>query len=750
MTHLPALRFLCAAAGGVLIGWTFAFAYWPLLWICISLFLLTSTTFLLGLATKKSVWENLTALFTALLSVAAMALYANFRIYFVPENAVLAHASGAPVVLCGTVETPPAIKGNRAQWTLAAEKIVRFSRGAASQPFTADVVSAETLAVSGKVRVRLSAASALQLNLNIADRVWLTGTLALPNAAENRGEFDYRAFLAQKEIYAVMKCFGEWNIEPAGKRPEDFYERKVTKPLYTYISRTITALIPKGDEQSFIKGLLLGDRSGISDEVALAFQKTGTTHVLAISGLHIVLLVMILSGMLMRLKTSRAGKWLAFVLTSVILITYSSLTGNSPPIFRAVIMAEIFLLAEVIERKTEPINTLAFAAIVMLVLHPSDLFDGSFLLTFGAVAALILFQSPLQSLVSLPKTNIFFRTLQAVWNSLAVTIAASIGAAPFISYYFGSLAMLGTLANVPIVLLTNWTVYAMTPALLLYAVSPSLAEYYSICAFWMIRLSIALAKWFSEVPFANVPLRITPLVMLIFYSAIAFAFSIRTRYAAALCAVMLFLINILIWTDVWQLWIAPQTPKQIVVASRVGRGTAVFVKTGSENLLIDAGTSRSQQSRITAQLQLFEASPLTAAAAWRSRDSIIANISAPVRMFAADSVLKLKTLIVYRPTPYLLKVCSKTRSIIFAARLNDVQQTQFFRADVLVLRLRKFTIAERIKLQAWLNYAKPRCCIAEIDGFMKTTERHFFYRFAATEPRLALAAQSGQLTVPLE
>ena len=188
--------------------------------------------------------------------------------------------------------------------------------------------------------------------------------------------------------------------------------RSVPVGLEGWISparRSVASLIddvsPPG-AAGILKALLLGDRRSVSDGGRKDFQRTGIGHLLAISGLHVGLLATVVffifsrffgyfPGLLRRARTKKAAAIPAFLAV----LGYGLLAGMSPSTQRAVIMASVFLAAFIMERPQDTLNSVAVAALAILVVQPPALFAVSFQLSFAAITAIIL------GLSLMPKTD---------------------------------------------------------------------------------------------------------------------------------------------------------------------------------------------------------------------------------------------------------------------------------------------------------------------------------------------------------
>ena len=142
-----------------------------------------------------------------------------------------------------------------------------------------------------------------------------------------------------------------------------------------------------GTQAALAQGMLLGIRSNIPDDLKTAFSITGTTHILAISGLNIGIVagIMLSFGLLLFGRRHYIYIWLALGVIWV----YAVLTGLEAPVVRSVIMASIFLSAELLGRQRNAITALTFAAAVMTACDPQVILTASFQMSFSAMCGLV-------------------------------------------------------------------------------------------------------------------------------------------------------------------------------------------------------------------------------------------------------------------------------------------------------------------------------------------------------------------------
>jgi len=722
----PSLYALLIVTLGIYIGSRLSACLHILLPLAFAMLLLTLLLHALATLKKNNHFRAVELCLVLLLLCSAFCAYSNLKTKYVSQRDVVRYVNQR-VWLKGIVATKVAEKNHSAQWTLNAEQLV---------------LNGDTTQVSGNVRIRLY--GDLKTTLKIGDEIWINGVLKLPPKAMNTGEFDYRQFLQERDIFSLLSVQNDSLIQKTGIIKLAFYERNITIPIAERLSQTIETLIPNGDEQQFVKGLILGERSDLSDEVKWAFQRTGTIHVLVISGLHVGLLVLLLDLIFKRLKTTRTGKWIAFGLATVILVFYSHITGNSPPVVRAVIMALIFELSRVIERKAYPLNTLAFCLVVIFTLDPRAVFSASVHLTTGAVAAIVLIYPRLSELVTVETQTKWLKPIVAlakyVWESLALTLSASMGVSPLIAYYFGTTAFLGILANVPVVLLTSLAVYAAVPMLIFDLISQTLATLYAVSVFYFVHWAIVFAKWFSKLPMASVTIQPTIPVLLAFYLTVISILQLnnpKTRAKWAITALVA--INLAIWIPIFQ----PKENAPKFIFNALYSGTSIIINASGETVLIDAGAKRSDWLRIERQLQIFGLTP-TAFVQFSSSDSVAQSVPIEKKFNRTESMKGIGTVLI-RPSVEHCKIYTKQASIVCTQNLKGVSENECFKADIIFLKLLRFREEEREKLKQWIELAEPKLVVAELSPFMRKVERKFFYRFAKTELRIKTAERDGQI-----
>lgn len=308
------------------------------------------------------------------------------------------------------------------------------------------LLSEPSQTVSAKFLIRFQELIPLRYGKHLT----LTGVLRQPDTQRNPGGFDYRAYLARQDVSGIIYHQGLLHIgEQSGFPPLRWIEalRLRTERIIDDIYSGLQTFSTNEDSlhAQLLKGILLGKRGDVPSETLDTFRNSGTFHVLAVSGLHVGLVAMFCYLGLSVFR--RIPKKVVSLLTIVVILIYACLVGFRPSVFRASLMAILYLFATIIDRDADIYNMLGVAALVLLFLNPMQLWDVGFQLSFVAVASIVYFvpkmEKPLQRLWSSDKSDdgnmlIKFKNTTIKWLVLSylVTFAAQLGTGPLIAFHF--------------------------------------------------------------------------------------------------------------------------------------------------------------------------------------------------------------------------------------------------------------------------------------------------------------------------
>lgn len=242
-----------------------------------------------------------------------------------------------------------------------------------------------------------------------------------------------------------------------------------------------------GSVYAVVAAMTLGDKSQLTNELRKTYAITGASHILALSGLHLGIIYTLLSLLL-----SRRRWWIVSQVVIIVCIwLYVFLVGMTVSVVRSAVMITVYALLSLGHRDKMSVNTLAFAAIVMLLFNPLSLFDVGFQLSFLAVLAILLFYPLFEGVWPQPFL-MDHRVFKWLWTMLSVSCAAQIGVAPLIVYYFGRFSCFFLLTNLLVVPAATLILYLSLVVLLI----PSLAY----LLIYMVDTQNHLLTWVATLP----------------------------------------------------------------------------------------------------------------------------------------------------------------------------------------------------------------------------------------------------------
>jgi competence protein ComEC len=444
-----------------------------------------------------------------------------------PANHVSRFVDSGPWRIVGVVDGRPLEFESRSQFVLRVERLESGDDGHA---------------VSGRLRVTVSGET---IDFAPGDRIALHGRIAPIRNFNNPGGSDVKRRLAFQEILGSAFAAGE-GVSLLDHQARDGILERIDRLRSEIAARIDQA--GSGPETAVLKALVMGDATGIAADVRRAFARTGTSHILAISGLHITIVATIAFGcfrwllswvpVALRHAWTRKG---AAVLTLMPITLYALVAGFSPSTQRALLMVAVFLLAFLADRDTDLLNTLALAALSILCVQPAALFSISFQLSFAAVLAIVYAFERLEAVRSaagsVPVDDRSARVRRGLAAFLGVSLIATWGTLPIGLYYFNMVPLIGVAANCIAVPLMGYLVVAvgLTGTVLAAVSTPAALASYQIAGF-VLSKSIALIQWMAEFPYAAVR-AVTPsgIEMVLFYLTSWAAFHLVTgrRRAAA-------------------------------------------------------------------------------------------------------------------------------------------------------------------------------------------------------------------------
>lgn len=401
----------------------------------------------------------------------------------------------------------------------------------------------------------------------------------------NPGGFDSQGYYTRSGISFLFKCSdtAPVRLTTMGKSRTSLglAAARTRRKLYNIFTTAIG-----GNEAGLIAAVLLGQRGGMGRAMSDRFADAGVIHILAVSGLHVGILWFVLITVL---RTIRVPQKTGVVLSCLLLVFYCFITSLRSPVERATIMFICFSLTSLMEREIDSFNAVCVAALVILILAPSCIFDAGFQLSFACTVSIVRLYGPATSLfpgLFSVKTNALLR-----WalGATFVSLCAQLGSIPLAMYHFNRLPWAALIANLVVVPLAGVDIWlGLTVAAFGCLKGPLLGL--AASANWLsLKLTLASVDFFSSVRFFSFrTVRPPVLALAIWYLLLFLLPELKKSRRARIASFLIILVgaNCFLWDC------ALKKPRARLSASflDVGQGDCCFLETDTgERALIDAG-----------------------------------------------------------------------------------------------------------------------------------------------------------------
>ncbi|MBK5192186.1 MAG: ComEC family competence protein [Flavobacteriaceae bacterium] len=276
----------------------------------------------------------------------------------------------------------------------------------------------------------------------IGDNLALPAEFIQINAPLNPHQFNYRNYM---ENLGVLRQINSSSNQIVQLRSDNFGLKALAGKLRAKIVFELQQFNFKPEELAIIQALLLGQRQDISPEIYNNYAAAGVIHILAVSGLHVGIILLLLNWVLKPVERLPKGKFIKTLLLLVLLWGFAILAGLSPSVVRAVSMFSFFAIGIQFNRRSSALNTLFISLLFLLLINPDFIFQVGFQLSYAAVLSIVLIQPYLFGLFT-PK----LKAVKYLWGIFTVTIAAQIGVLPLSLFYFHQFPGLFFISNLVI------------------------------------------------------------------------------------------------------------------------------------------------------------------------------------------------------------------------------------------------------------------------------------------------------------
>ena len=603
VTTCPLVFVAVGLIAGILIQHTLLGSRLIRLWLILLALLTAATIFFFVLQTKGKLISYAPVLLSSCALVCFLCLGAIRMISFhqPKPNDISNLVADEPklATIRGLIVTEPYVNKNR-NW-----KFARFKFTDPATSFYLKLTEVETIhgwsKASGTVRVQVDEPV---LDLRAGDNIQAYCRLDRFSPPTNPGQFDVAKYLARRNVFIAASVKSRDGIELLQSTPTVVFTKLKSRLRQSASQALLGSLSPEEPSRGLVEALLLGYRGNIDSGTYRAFRETGLLHFISLSGMHLGILVGIIWWLC---KTAGLMKPARAVVCIISISIFLLIVPPRAPIQRAAIISFVFCVSFFFRRYSNPINTLSLAAIVLLLIRPTQLFEAGWQLSFTTVLGILLFTERVKNFIY-EKTDYWFRIdkaeelgFAAHWAKrfgagaitlFSVGFAAWLGGAGILLYHFYTitpLASVWTVVAFPfIALILTFGYLKLILAFLFPTLSAALAVIVTLVSNWLIWIVKLIAHLdISQILTGQVPLTL----IILYYCFVLFAGFIyfrRPLVKKVICTVVFLAIIVFLGAAKWQ---RTHRDDLVITCLDVGHGQAIFARLpGKANVLFDAGS----------------------------------------------------------------------------------------------------------------------------------------------------------------
>jgi len=377
-------------------------------------------------------------------------------------------------------------------------RVVDVNQSATYQLITLDLIGIDGDAVKGKVSLYLNEYNGNAYSYGDVIRAVSSFNVYRVEASETERSMALR--YRSSDIVATANT-SHILIDVISKDTSKFNIMKIAFKARQSIKATIRELLP-GDEGELTIGVMIGDRLGFSEEFYTDVKESGVAHVVAVSGLHFSIVLLVFTMLVQRFIKRN---YLIAIGGIILVLSFFLLVGYTPAIARAIIMTVVTLFACLFNRRSEPFNALSISMLIISIIQPYSIFNLGLQLSFASTLTILLFAVPLGHKVK-----------SYLVNSAIVSLSAMVGTTYITAYYFQNVNIVGILTNFFVVPLTS----VMLMGGYLLVLLKFLAEWLAFPMYALAQITKTIIQVATFVPLGNIKVNQPDFFTLLIYIAV--------------------------------------------------------------------------------------------------------------------------------------------------------------------------------------------------------------------------------------
>ncbi|HEY9196419.1 MAG TPA: ComEC/Rec2 family competence protein, partial [Mucilaginibacter sp.] len=358
----------------------------------------------------------------------------------------------------------------------------------------ANVNQKQPVPTTGTLLIAIKDSAAIKLTYG--DELQVPGKYSAIDPPFNPAEFNYKKYLAHQNVYYQEFLYpGQYRLVQSNTG-NPFIAQALS--LRQQMVQKLKQQLHDPNAIAVASTLILGYKADLSDDVLQAYSKTGTIHVLSVSGAHVAMIWALLAFILRFLDRWRHGRLIRAIIIVPVICYYAMLTGFSPAVCRATVMISTVIIGKTYNRYINNLNILAISAFILLLYNPLLVTDVGFQLSYLAVAGLIILQPVVYAWFTFSN-----QWLDKPWALCSVSVAAQVITFPLSAFYFHQFPVYFLFSNLFIIIPTAVIMYSG----IFYLLLPQI-PYLSACLAWVLEKTILLMNyvlaWVEHLPFAGI------------------------------------------------------------------------------------------------------------------------------------------------------------------------------------------------------------------------------------------------------